>query len=115
LIHHFGTNDIYEIGGRGGKKDFFLMSVLAFGLASLSGIPPLGGFFSKDAILHELRGAGLWAYAAGHLVTLFTAFYSCRLVCVILRSRVDHKPHGHAAPAILRLYERLPLLLLAGL
>ncbi|MCH8049684.1 NADH-quinone oxidoreductase subunit L, partial [Patescibacteria group bacterium] len=88
LIHHSGSNDIFIIGQRGAKKNKFMMLVLGFGLFSLCGIPPFSGFFSKDAILHSLKEGYPLFYAAGLLVTFFTALYSFRMLFILLNAKV---------------------------
>jgi NADH-quinone oxidoreductase subunit L len=71
--------------------------------AALSGLPPLSGFYSKEAIMGALAGQHnpLWL-AAGLLGAFLTAYYSFRLIFIILRPReieeVHHEEHGgHAA------------------
>ena len=113
LIHRFETNDIFEMGEKGSRHERFLLFFLAFGLLSLSGVPPFGGFFSKDAILHELRSAHSAVYGAGLLVGLFTAYYSFRLFLVLFLSRATHETHAHPASPLVRICEKIPLAVLA--
>lgn len=84
FIHHFGTNDIFKLGAEGATrfKTPFLCLVTAAG--ALAGIPPLAGFFSKEAIMGALlEGSGpLWLVPA--LVGVFlTAYYAFRVIFVI--------------------------------
>lgn len=99
FIHRFHTNDIWEIGRAGGRRDLVAVSALGFGLLSLSGLFPLSGFFSKDLILEALRERGAVPFATGILVSFVTAYYSFRLLFVVLLTR-PHAPagggHGHA-------------------
>jgi len=46
--HH--TKDMWRLGGLG-KKLFFIAIFMAFGVLSLSGIPPFSGYYSKDMII----------------------------------------------------------------
>lgn len=81
---------------------------------SLAGIPPLAGFFSKDAILGEsfILGYGL-VFLVGLVVAGLTGFYMFRLMGLTFwgRSRVDPavEPSVHESPRSMT----VPLLLLA--
>ena len=55
-VHLYETNDVYEISGRGGRRLKIPMVCLVIAAAALSGLPPLSGFFSKEAILAALAG-----------------------------------------------------------
>jgi NADH-quinone oxidoreductase subunit L len=84
------------------------------GALSLAGIPPLAGFFSKDAILGEafLFGYG-WVFLIGLIVAGLTGFYMFRLMGKTFygASHVDPavEPHVHESPPSMT----LPLVLLA--
>ena len=84
------------------------------GALSLAGIPPLAGFFSKDAILGEtfLLGYG-WIFLIGLIVAGLTGFYMFRLMGKTFygESHVDPtvEPHIHESPRSMT----LPLVLLA--
>ncbi len=113
--------DITKLGGL--RKEMpttwftFLIATLA-----ITGIVPLSGFFSKDAILHaahsnEILGYG-WvlhvAYLIGTLTALGTAFYMMRLYFVAFegeRSKDAKVPHAHESSA----YITGPLVVLAAL
>ena len=92
FIHHFHTNDIWEIGQRGGKQDKVALAALFVGLFSLCGIFPFAGFFSKDLILDTLREHNIFFYGVAILVSFLTVYYSFRLFFVILFSK---EKHGH--------------------
>ncbi len=119
FIHRFHTNDIWEIGKKGGKKDILAVGALAVGLASLSGLPPFAGFFSKDLILEVLYEHSPFFFAIAVFVSLLTVYYSCRLLFVILFSKEashghDHDAHGHRAESpLLGLCRAFPLVALA--
>ena len=125
FIHHFHSNDIWEIGQAGGKKHTLAVAVLIFGLASLCGIPPFSGFFSKDMILETLKERSLFFYGVAVFVSLLTVYYSCRLLFVILFSKISHKKQDEHAPAsptgghepsfVLKISEALPLISLAAI
>jgi NADH-quinone oxidoreductase subunit L len=81
---------------------------------SLSGIPPLAGFFSKDAVLAESFILGWWwIFAIGLVVAGMTGFYMFRLMGKTFygRSRVDPavEPKVHESPRSMV----VPLVLLA--
>ncbi len=120
FIHHFHSNDIWEIGKKGGKKDILTMGVLCIGLLSLSGIFPFAGFFSKDMILETLKERGAVFYCTALFVSFLTAYYSFRLLFVILFSRSE-APGGHdlhnerKETFVMSLCRVLPLISLAGI
>src|SRR2546430_8945193 len=49
VIHVFHTNDVFRMGGLGGQPWLWVPFVL--GTLALAGVPPLPGFFTKEAIL----------------------------------------------------------------
>jgi NADH-quinone oxidoreductase subunit L len=124
LIHAFGTNDMFAIGRYGGRSLKVPMVCMVVAAAALSGIPPLSGFFSKEAILGALaeRSNPLWL-AAGLLGAFLTAYYTFRLIFVMLfpreRETNEAEGHGHGEPdnkAHRRAYRLMsgPLLVLAA-
>jgi NADH-quinone oxidoreductase subunit L len=103
LIHHFETNDIFELSRKGCRRQRITMGCLIIGAAALSGLPPLSGSFSKELILaHLALHAHPFWLAAGLLGSFLTAYYSFRLVFVLLRpgerSASEGDPHGTADP-----------------
>jgi NADH-quinone oxidoreductase subunit L len=118
-IHHYGTNDLFEIGRRGGRGFRVPMVCLIVGAGALSGLPPLSGFFSKEAIMAALAQLHnpVWL-AAGLAGAFLTAYYTFRLVFIILFPReTESEPHpvvaGHK-----RTLDRLmhwPLIVLSGI
>ena len=107
FIHEYETNDFFEIGkygGRGLKVPIICMTVAA---AALSGLPPLSGFFSKEAIMGALaeQHNPVWLWA-GLLGAFLTAYYSFRLIFSILFPKkveavhqAEHGGHGHGHEA----------------
>jgi NADH-quinone oxidoreductase subunit L len=86
FIHHVGSNDLVAIGRAGGRKMKATTLGLIAGGAALAGIPPFAGFFSKEAILHDVSGSGhtvaiVFAFAAAFL----TAYYTFRVIFLVTR------------------------------
>jgi NADH-quinone oxidoreductase subunit L len=134
VMHGNGEEeDITRLGGLRREMPLtwgtFLVSTLA-----ITGIVPLSGFFSKDAILHAAHGNTLagqhvlhLAYWLGLATALATAFYMSRaylLTFEIERSPRAKQPHGHeshwtmtvplvilAAGAVLLVSHGLPVML----
>ena len=84
------------------------------GWLAILGIPPLSGFFSKDAILVSVYEEGwflLWAVAT--IAAFLTAFYMSRQVFLVFfgKSRVAEDVSPHESPAVMT----GPLVALAGL
>jgi NADH-quinone oxidoreductase subunit L len=103
FIHEFETNDFFEIGKYGGRGLKVPIVCMTLGAAALSGLPPLSGFFSKEAIMGGLAGLPnpIWLWA-GLLGAFLTAYYSFRLIFAILFPKkieevhhVEHGDHGH--------------------
>ncbi|MFH1980834.1 MAG: NADH-quinone oxidoreductase subunit L [Pseudomonadota bacterium] len=103
FIHAFGTNDMFDIGRRGGRRMRVPMISMVVGAGALSGLPPLSGFFSKEAIMGALAGKGstFWL-AAGLLGAFLTAYYTFRLIFIMGFPRTAAPPadtpdadHGH--------------------
>ncbi|MDJ0784382.1 MAG: NADH-quinone oxidoreductase subunit L [Desulfosarcinaceae bacterium] len=104
LIHHFDTNDIFRMSQRGSRRQRLTLVCLVIGAAALSGLPPLSGFFSKEMILAHLavHAHPFWL-AAGLLGSFLTAYYTFRLIFVLLRPAAetpsdDAEGHHHSEP-----------------
>ncbi len=94
FIHEFETNDFFEMGKYGGRGLKVPMVCITLAAAALSGLPPLSGFFSKEAIMGGLAGLHnpVWLWA-GLLGAFLTAYYSFRLIFAILFPKQIEKPH----------------------
>ncbi|MBI4510646.1 MAG: NADH-quinone oxidoreductase subunit L [Deltaproteobacteria bacterium] len=80
VIHAVHSNEISRMGGLWRKMPVTTV-VFLIGALSLSGIPGLAGFFSKDLILETVHAQGLLAVTACLLVAGFlTAFYMGRVI-----------------------------------
>ena len=105
--------DMRKMGGLR-KRIPHTYRTMVLGAISISGIPPLAMFFSKDEILGEAYKNGfLWVWAIGVVVAVMTAFYMFRLIGLTFwgESRVDPavEPKIHESPAFMT----IPLWLLA--
>jgi NADH-quinone oxidoreductase subunit L len=115
VIHALsGEQDMRKMGALWGKipttaKTFVVASV------AIAGIPPLAGFFSKDAILGHAFENNPILWLLGFITAGMTAFYMFRLVNMTFfgQSRVDHEVehHIHESPSSMT----VPLMILAVL
>ena len=103
LIHSTGTKYANEMGG---LKDRMKLTMIVFLIASaaLAGIPPLTGFWSKDAVLATAWDSGQFAlFTIGAATAGITAFYTFRMFGLIFYGkksahleeleREGHVPH----------------------
>jgi len=85
------------------KKIRWTYGTMLIATLAITGIPPLAGFFSKDAILlgaYQIP-AGHPLYAVGLLTALLTSFYMFRLIFLTFHGKQhydDHKVHVHESP-----------------
>ena len=100
VIHAVHSNEMKDMGGLGRRMPLTAVT-FTLGALSLSGIPPLAGFASKDAILTALEGRAGWIPWTLLLVTAFlTAFYMGRvLVLTFLGKPSPAAAHAHESPA----------------
>ncbi|MBI1870842.1 MAG: NADH-quinone oxidoreductase subunit L [Chlamydiae bacterium] len=95
LIHHFHTNDIWEMAKKGSCSQTLTLLALTVGGLSLAGIFPFAGFWSKDLILEALHTKPLF-YSAGMIVSFLTSYYIFRLLFILyFRSALPEEGHGH--------------------
>jgi NADH-quinone oxidoreductase subunit L len=113
VIHAVGKQDVNELGGLG-KKMKVTAWTFAIGALALSGLFPLSGFWSKDAILTEALHENVLYFIVGLIAAFFTAFYMARLFFLIFagKPRSSHDGHEpHESPAVMT----VPLVILAVL
>lgn len=105
LIHHFGSNDLEELGRAGARRLRLPMICLSIAGCALAGVFPLAGFFSKEEVMGSLAGLerGVWL-TAGLLGAWLTAYYTFRALFILWRAplrrpvEAEHgQAHGHAA------------------
>jgi NADH-quinone oxidoreductase subunit L len=98
----------------GGLREYLPGTFWAFiaGAVSLSGVLPLGGFFSKDRIIDAALSGGPLLKITGVSITILSSFYIFRLVFFTFlgKRRSEEPAHPHdAGPAM-----ALPVYLLAA-
>lgn len=102
FIHSYDSNDMFDISRHDGRRLKTPTICTIIGAAALAGLPPLSGFFSKEVILGALADLNnpLWL-AAGLLGAFLTAYYTFRLIFIILfpkasgTERQSGHHHGH--------------------
>jgi NADH-quinone oxidoreductase subunit L len=83
LIHAADSKYINQMGGMRDKMKITFAAFL-ISAASLSGIPPFSGFWSKDAVLGAAWGAGQYGlFLVGAATAAMTAFYSFRMLGMV--------------------------------
>ena len=106
VIHALnGEQDIRRMGGLA-RRIPWTFGTFAVATAAIAGLPPLAGFFSKDAILWFAlasgEGGAVWLWALGSLTALLTALYMFRLLWLVFfgRSRMEPETerHVHESP-----------------
>lgn len=108
-----GELDIRKMGGLREKMPTTALT-FTIGAAALAGLPPLSGFFSKDAIKLGVIAENPALYVVALVAALFTAFYSFRAVFLTFfgKPRDQHLfDHAHESPPLMT----WPLWILAGL
>ena len=89
VTHLVGSTLFKDMGGMR-RTQPALMLVFALGLGALAGIPPLSGFWSKEAVLTaavDAAGAGSWSaqmvLACGLITALLTGVYAGRAYSLV--------------------------------
>ena len=107
VIHAVGSNDMRVMGGLHSKMKITSITML-FGALALSGIPPFSGFWSKDAILHEVFVAGetygaifTFIWVAGVITAFLTAFYAFRLWFMTFAGKTRGEIVPHESPRVM--------------
>jgi NADH-quinone oxidoreductase subunit L len=116
VIHGLGgEQDMRKMGGLAPRMMTTTVTFLVGGLG-LSGVPPLAGFFSKDAILEAAWNAGhrsIWFLLL--VGALMTAFYTFRVIFLSFFGgpRMSHEVahHVHESPPVMT----VPLIVLSVL
>lgn len=115
VIHAMGgEQDIRKMGGLMKKLPVTFITFILATLA-ISGIPPLAGFFSKDAILALAFESSPIKWGLGVFAALLTTFYMFRMLFLTFfgtfRGTEHQKEHLHESPLLMT----MPLMVLAFL
>lgn len=98
VIHAMsGEQDMRKMGGLA-KLIPYTYVMMWIGSLALAGIPPLSGYFSKDAIVNASFAGGNWyAWICTVLAAFLTAFYSWRMIFMTFhgKPRADEHVMGH--------------------
>jgi NADH-quinone oxidoreductase subunit L len=111
VIHALShEQDIWKMGRLREKMPVTAFTFL-IGALALCGVPPLSGFYSKDAILAAAYQRSPTLFALGVVVAFLTTFYMFRLIMVAFwgKEKSDPPGHAHESPAVMT----IPLRLLA--
>ncbi|CAM4277143.1 NADH-quinone oxidoreductase subunit L [Paenibacillus tarimensis] len=112
VIHAVHTRNIHEMGGLGRRMRVTAFT-FAIGALALAGIPPLSGFWSKDAILAAVLDKGHpLLFAAGLAASLLTAMYMSRLFILVFGGKSGAQP-GSRKSLESPLIMTVPLIILA--
>jgi len=107
-----GEQDIRKMGGLSGKLKITYATFL-IGCLAIAGLPPLSGFFSKDAILLSAFLHQPLQYGIALFTAFLTAFYMFRLLFLTFhgsfRGTPEQQAHLHESPALMT----IPLVILA--
>jgi NADH-quinone oxidoreductase subunit L len=102
IIHAIGSNLMSRMGGLRGAMPVTFWS-MTIGLGALIGLPPLAGFWSKDAVLEAAAGELGWVaaliYFAGLAAVVVTAWYATRLWLRAFFGRPRSTVRAHEPPA----------------
>jgi NADH-quinone oxidoreductase subunit L len=87
-----GEQDMRHMGGLKKYAPITFWTLLAAALA-IAGVPPLAGFWSKDAILVAAYQHAPWMFWVGAVTAGMTAFYVFRAMFMTFFG--EYKGHGH--------------------
>jgi NADH-quinone oxidoreductase subunit L len=111
VIHALsGEQDMRNMGGLRKKIPVTFWTLMCAALA-ISGVPPLAGFFSKDAILVAAYHHAPWMYWVGTITAGMTAFYVFRAMFMTFFGEYRGHEHPHESPPVIT----VPLAILAAL
>lgn len=98
VIHSIGTGDIRKMGGVLKYQKITGITML-LGTLSISGVPGLSGFVSKDEILLQVYQSGnMVSYYILLFTSMLTAFYMFRLFFLVFLGEKRSDYHGHESP-----------------
>ena len=97
VIHGSGTQDLREMGGLRRTMPV-TFAVWIVGAGALVGIPPLAGFFSKDAVLDAVWLSSPAAAVLLFIVVMLTGFYTVRATKLAFFGEWRGSGHSHESP-----------------
>jgi NADH-quinone oxidoreductase subunit L len=110
-----GMNDEVDMRRYGGLSRYMptTFATFAVGYLAIIGIPPFGGFWSKDKIIEVAFGENFWVGLCALIGAGITAFYMTRVMLMTFfgARRWDEHAHPHESPPVMT----VPLILLGGL
>lgn len=92
-LHH--QQDIWKMGALARRMPVTFWMFLA-GTLALCGVPPLSGFYSKDAILADAFHQNKALFAVAVFIACLTTFYMFRLIWVVFLGPEKSHEAGHA-------------------
>src|SRR5262249_9932120 len=103
VIHIFHTNDVFRMGGL--RREPFVWVPFVLATLALAGVPPLPGFFTKEAILGSVLEARLaLPFAMLALTAFLPAFYMYRVVFLtFFRPSLGEGHAHHHVPGLMSL------------
>ncbi len=117
VIHATDEQEIDRLGGLGAKMRITAGTFLIGSLA-LAGFPLTSGYFSKDAMLHDIMRGNFLYFALGLGASAITAFYAFRLWFRMFTGPETHAAeHAHESPIIMSgplIFFAVPALLLGA-
>jgi NADH-quinone oxidoreductase subunit L len=100
VIHALGgEQDMRKMGGLRKRMPRTFIAML-IGAGALAGLPPLAGFFSKDAIVALAFSGGVYdkmLFAAALVGVLLTALYSFRMLFLVFSGEESKETHKQLA------------------
>lgn len=100
-MHH--EQDIWNMGALKEKLPVTFWTFL-LGTLALMGVPPLSGFYSKDAILATaFEGSPFGLFVIAVIVAILTTFYMARLMLIAFfgKERSEAAHHAHESPIVM--------------
>ncbi len=97
IDHETGSRDVRELSGLARKLPLTFMVAVPAAL-SMSGLPPFGGFISKELFYEEMLHAGTLPIALAVLGSVMTFAYSFKFLGVFVGVYRCHRPRVHEAP-----------------
>ena len=99
-VHH--EQDIWKMGGLKEKMPRTYWTFL-LGLLALCGVPPLSGFYSKDAVLASALHGSIPLFVIAVAVAVLTTLYMFRLwfVAFLGKPRSEAASHAEESPSVM--------------